>query len=75
MSEIRLFITTTEKNAEAILALMSDAFEDEGYAIATMEIDEKADIWEASLYLMADEEEEMHERFAALVKDAFPDAV
>ena len=75
MSEIRLFITTTEKNAEAILALMSDAFEDEGYAIATMEIDEKGDIWEASLYLMADEEEEMRERFAALVKDAFPDAV
>ena len=58
LSEIRLFITTTEKNAEAILSLMTDAFEDEGYAIATMEIDEKRDIWEASLYLMADEEEE-----------------
>ena len=41
LSEIRLFITTTEKNAEAILSLMTDAFEDEGYAIATMEIDEK----------------------------------
>lgn len=74
MSEIRLFITTTEKNAEAILALMSDAFEDEGYAIATMEIDEKADIWEASLYLMADEEVEMRERFAAVVQEDFPDA-
>ncbi|MCD2181799.1 50S ribosomal protein L11 methyltransferase [Rhizobium sp. GN54] len=74
MSEIRLFTTTTEKNAEAILALMSDAFEDEGYAIATMEIDEKRDIWEASLYLMADEEEEMRERFAALLAPAFPEA-
>ncbi|MDF1635263.1 50S ribosomal protein L11 methyltransferase [Mycoplana sp. MJR14] len=74
MSEIRLFITTTEKNAEAILSLMTDAFEDEGYAIATMEIDEKRDIWEASLYLMADEEEEMRARFAALVKPAFPAA-
>jgi ribosomal protein L11 methyltransferase len=74
LSEIRLFITTTEKNAEAILSLMTDAFEDEGYAIATMEIDEKRDIWEASLYLMADEEEEMRARFAALVKPAFPAA-
>ncbi len=74
MSEIRLFITTTEKNAEAILSLMTDAFEEEGYAIATMEIDEKRDIWEASLYLMADEEEEMRARFAALVKPAFPAA-
>lgn len=74
MSEIRLYITTTEKKAEAILALMSDAFEDEGYAIATMEIDEKKDIWEASLYLMADEEEEMRERFAAVVAPAFPQA-
>lgn len=74
MSEIRLFTTTTEKNAEAILALMSDAFEDEGYAIATMEIDEKRDIWEASLYLMADEEEEMRERFAALLAPVFPEA-
>lgn len=75
MSEIRLFITTTEKNAEAILALMTDAFEDEGYAIGTMEIDEKGDVWEASLYLMADEEEEMRARFADVVRPAFPDAV
>lgn len=74
MSEIRLFITTTEKNAEAILALMTDVFEDEGYAIGTMEIDEKRDVWEASLYLMADEEEQMRARFEALIKPAFPDA-
>ncbi|MBB3975324.1 ribosomal protein L11 methyltransferase [Rhizobium azooxidifex] len=74
MSEIRLFTSTTEKNAEAMLALMSDAFEEEGYAIATMEIDEKRDIWEASLYLMADEEEEMRARFAALLEPAFPEA-
>lgn len=74
MSEIRLFTSTTEKNAETMLALMSDAFEEEGYAIATMEIDEKRDIWEVSLYLMADEEEEMRARFAALLELAFPEA-
>ncbi len=75
MSEIRLYTSTTEQNATAILELMTDAFEEEGYAIATMEIDEKSDIWEASLYLMADEEEVMRERFAALLSVPFPDAV
>ena len=73
MSDIRLFITTTEKTAGAILDLMSEAFEEDGYAIATMEIDEKRDIWEASLYIDFDEEAEMTERFAALVGDAYPE--
>ena len=73
MSDIRLFITTTEKTAGAILDLMSDAFEEDGYAIATMEIDEKRDLWEASLYIDFDEEAEMTERFAALVGDAYPE--
>lgn len=73
MSDIRLFLTTTEKTAGAILDLMSDAFEEDGYAIATMEVDEKRDIWEASLYIDFDEEAEMTERFAALVGDAYPE--
>lgn len=73
MSDIRLFITTTEKTAGAILDLMSDAFEEDGYAIATMEVDEKRNIWEASLYIDFDEEAEMTERFAALVGDAYPE--
>ena len=73
MSDIRLFLTTTEKTAGAILDLMSEAFEEDGYAIATMEIDEKRDLWEASLYIDFDEEAEMTERFAALVGDAYPE--
>ena len=73
MSDIRLFLTTTEKTAGAILDLMSEAFEEDGYAIATMEVDEKRDIWEASLYIDFDEEAEMTERFAALVGDAYPE--
>ena len=74
MSEIRLYITTTEKGAEAALSLMTDAFEDEGYAIATMEIDEKKDIWEASVYMFRPDEAEIHERFAALLAADFPEA-
>lgn len=74
MSDLRLFITTTEKLSEVLLDLMTDAFEDEGYAIATMEMDEKNDIWEASLYLDFDEEDDMRVRFAGVVAERFPDA-
>ncbi|MCZ4092162.1 50S ribosomal protein L11 methyltransferase [Sinorhizobium psoraleae] len=64
MSEIRLFVTSTEKQAEAVLDVMSVVFEDEDYAIATMEIDEKRDVWEASIYMMADEEDGVRARLA-----------
>ncbi len=74
MSEIRLYITTTEKRADIALSLMTDAFEEEGYAIATMEIDEKNDIWEASVYMFRVDEAEIAERFAALLAEDFPDA-
>ena len=74
MSEIRLYITTTEKQADVALSLMSDAFEEEGYAIATMEIDEKNDVWEASVYMFRQDEAEIHQRFAALLATDFPDA-
>lgn len=74
MSDLRLFITTTEKQSEVIMDLMTEAFEDDGYAIATMEMDEKKDIWEASLYIDFDEEDEMRARFAEVVAPHFPDA-
>jgi ribosomal protein L11 methyltransferase len=74
VSEIRLYITTTEKGADAALSLMTDAFEDEGYAIATMEIDEKNDVWEASVYMFRPDEAEIRDRFAALLAADFPDA-
>ncbi|WP_438753295.1 50S ribosomal protein L11 methyltransferase [Pararhizobium sp. O133] len=74
MSDLRLFITTTEMLSEVAMSLMTDAFEDEGYAIATMEMDEKQDRWEASLYIDFDEEDEMRERFADVITERFPDA-
>ncbi|MDO9418822.1 50S ribosomal protein L11 methyltransferase [Pararhizobium sp.] len=73
MSDLRLFITVSEVEADIALAAMSDAFEDEGYAIATMEMDEKRDLWEASLYLDFDEEAVMRERFAEVLAPIFPD--
>ncbi len=73
MSEIRLYVTTTEKKAEQVLDLMTPIFEDEELPIATTEIDEKNDVWEASIYLYAADEDEVRGRFEALLKPAFAD--
>jgi ribosomal protein L11 methyltransferase len=75
LSEIRLYVTTTEKKAEEILDLLTPVFEDEDFPIATTEVDEKKDIWEASVYLMADEEDDIRTRFAELLKHGFSDLV
>ena len=74
MSEIRLYVTATEKGAAEILDILSDVFGEEDFAIATTEVDEKKDIWEASVYLMADEEEIVRGRMAEGLRHAFPDA-
>lgn len=71
MSEIRLYVTTTEIKAGEILDLMSDYFGEEDVAIATTEVDEKRDIWEASVYLMAEQEEEFRERIGTLLRRPF----
>ena len=74
MSEIRLYVTTTESKAEEILDLLSSVFGEEDFAIGTTEIDEKKDIWEASIYMMAEDEAEVHSRVEAALKASFPDA-
>ncbi len=74
MSEIRLYVSTTEKQAEEILDLLSEVFGEEDFAIGTTEIDEKKDIWEASVYMMAEEEADVRTRIEAALKDAFPNA-
>ncbi|MCC2610393.1 50S ribosomal protein L11 methyltransferase [Neorhizobium petrolearium] len=75
MSEIRLYVTSTEKGAAEILDLLSEVFGEEDFAIATTEVDERRDIWEASVYLMKDEEEAVRERIAEGIRHAFPNAV
>ncbi len=59
MSEIRYYISTTEARAERILDLLSEVFGEDDFAIGTTEIDEKNDIWEASIYMMRADEEEV----------------
>lgn len=71
MSEIRLFISTTEARAERFLERLTDVFGEEDFAIGTTEIDEKTDLWEASIYMMRDDEEAVHPRFLACLTDEF----
>ncbi|APO75370.1 ribosomal protein L11 methyltransferase [Rhizobium etli 8C-3] len=72
MSEIRLFVTTAEKKAGQVLDLLTEVFGEEDFAIATTEIDEKKDIWEASVYMMREDEDEVRLRVEEALK-AFPD--
>lgn len=71
MSELRLYVVTNENDSERVLACMESLFEDDGFAIATMEMDEKNDIWEASVYLDFEDEDQVAERFRDLLAENF----
>ncbi len=73
LSEIRLYVTTTEVLAGEVLDLLSEVFGEEDFAIATTEIDEKKDIWEASVYMMREDEAEVRGRVEEALSQAFPD--
>lgn len=72
MSELRLFVTVTERESEDILERLSFCFGEEDYAIGTTEIDEKADRWEASIYMLLAEEDEVRQRFKEVLEEAYP---
>jgi ribosomal protein L11 methyltransferase len=71
VSEIRLYVTTTEIQAGAVLDQLSEVFGEEDIAIATTEVDEKRDIWEASIYLLASEEDDIRTRFEDMLAAYF----
>jgi ribosomal protein L11 methyltransferase len=73
VSEIRLYVSTTEKQAEQVLDLLSEVFGEEDFAIATTEIDEKKDIWEASVYMMREDEDEVRQRVDEALTAAYPE--
>jgi ribosomal protein L11 methyltransferase len=72
LSEIRLYVTTTEVLAGEVLDLLSEVFGEEDFAIATTEIDEKKDIWEASVYMMREDEDEVRVRVEQALSVTFP---
>jgi len=73
VSEIRLYVTTGEDDANRILDLLSNAFVEDDLAIATTEIDEKNDVWEASIYMLFSEEDETRARFEAVLSQGYGD--
>lgn len=76
MTTARLYITTDEAGAARALDLLEPVFEDEGYPVATTEVDEANGIWEASLYFEGtDEDGRLAEAMQACLAPAFPEAV
>ncbi len=57
MPQIRLHLSAEKLEAERIFELLEREFEDDGYALANMEIDEPAQIYEVSLYADGEEDE------------------
>ncbi|MGV1752366.1 50S ribosomal protein L11 methyltransferase [Agrobacterium sp. CG674] len=72
MSEIRLYVSTTEVQSGEVLDLLSEVFGEEDIAIANTEVDEKRDIWETSVYLYANDEEDVRARVTEALASAFP---
>ncbi|WP_320196402.1 50S ribosomal protein L11 methyltransferase [Agrobacterium rosae] len=72
MSEIRLYVSTTEVQSGEVLDLLSEVFGEEDIAIANTEVDEKRDIWETSVYLYANDEDDIRGRVDEALKAAFP---
>lgn len=71
MKQIRLFVTGTEVEAGRLLHLMSEVFEEDGFPLATMDLDEDHDVWEASIYLDASQEDEVRARLDPIVAGEF----
>lgn len=71
MRQIRLFVTAGQSECARALDLLSNRFEDEGYPVSTMEIDEDTDIWEVSLYAPAEEQDALTKDFSACLAPLF----
>ncbi|XUY25832.1 50S ribosomal protein L11 methyltransferase [Agrobacterium sp. rho-8.1] len=72
MSEIRLYVSTTEVQSGEVLDLLSELFGEEDIAIANTEVDEKRDIWETSVYLYENDEDDVRDRVTEALASAFP---
>lgn len=74
MSQIRLHLTAGKTEAERIFERLEREFEDDGFALANLEVDEAADLFEVSVYVdeeMADPELIANRVANSLGADAF----
>jgi ribosomal protein L11 methyltransferase len=65
MPQTRFFLTAQRAEAERIFALLERAFEDDGWPLSVLEVDEDRDIHDVSLYVDDAEVEEAGKRIAA----------
>lgn len=70
MPQIRLSCSAPRNEAERRFRLAEAAFDDDGYPVAVIEVDEAADLHELSIYVEEAEADDVARRFAALVPDA-----
>ncbi|HWK64306.1 MAG TPA: 50S ribosomal protein L11 methyltransferase [Rhizobiaceae bacterium] len=78
MPQTRLYVTASRDEANRIYAALEFAFEEEGYPLAVVELDEDKDIHEVSLYTEDDADlvaQRMHEAAGeiAIEREALPD--
>lgn len=80
MPQIRLFCRASAKEAERLFRLAEALFEEDGFPVATLEIDENADLHELSIYVDEAEIDDVERRFAegtpdapALAREALPE--
>lgn len=65
--QIRLYYTTLKNEAERLYTLIETAFDEEGYPLALVEIDEQNAVYELSLYVDQDNHEKTLRRFASIL--------
>ncbi|WP_455478194.1 50S ribosomal protein L11 methyltransferase [Bartonella sp. B10] len=65
--QIRLYYTAFKNEAERCYDLMETAFEEKGYPLALVEIDEKDAVYELSLYIDKESQEYASECFARIL--------
>ncbi|WP_336279527.1 50S ribosomal protein L11 methyltransferase [Bartonella sp. CB175] len=65
--QIRLYCTACKSEAEQFYALMETAFDEEGYPLALVEIDEKNAMYELSLYVDRSNKKNALQRFAHIL--------
>jgi Ribosomal protein L11 methylase len=68
MTSIRLYVTTDEPGAARALDLMGESFEEDGLPVATTETDEAHGIWQASVYLQAEDDGSIESRMRACLE-------
>ncbi|ALE03633.1 50S ribosomal protein L11 methyltransferase [Bartonella ancashensis] len=65
--QVRLYYVTSKNEAERCYDFIERSFDEEGYPISLAEIDEKNAVYEISLYVSADDQENIHQRLADIL--------